>query len=157
MVRILAVWNILLTVTLAVVLISRSSMGTNIRAAEHTQIVRTKRLEIVDQSGKTRAVLGADGANASPKLSLYNNDGREAAFLMLNSQGYGTLYFQSKQTESKVALGYLWGSDSLSDSRAEDSLASWGVRVKGMNGTQTSFGLLNSGRISHTSIAPNPR
>ena len=146
MIRLLAVWNVILTVIVVVLLSFRFDLNTEVRAAENVQVVRANRLEILDQSGKTRAVLGVDAPNANPKLSLYDNNGREATFLTLNSQGYATMYFQSKQTEAKVSLGYLWGSDSPTASELEDPLGSWGVRVRGVNGTQTSFGMLNNGQ-----------
>ena len=142
MIRILVVWNIVLTVIVVVVLASR--FGVRNRASEDAQVVRATRLEIVDSSGKTKAFLGVDGTNSVPKLSLYDGEGREAAMLMLNSEGYGTIYFQSKQTEGRVSVGYLWGSDSKG-SEPEDPLASWGIRVRATNGTQTSFGQLNNG------------
>jgi hypothetical protein len=157
MIRVLAVWNIVLTVILVVVLTSRFDVSTKVRAAENAQVVRASRLEIVDQSGKTRAVLGVDGTNSGPKLSLYNNDGREAAFLMVNSQGYGTMYFQDKKTEGKVSVGYLWGSDTATPSDIEDPLSSWGIRVRGLNGAQTSFGLLNDGHPIPQSRTASPR
>jgi hypothetical protein len=146
MIKVLAIWNIVLTAILIGVLTSKFSANSEVRAAETAQVVRTNRLEIVDQNGKTRAVLGIDNPGSVPKLSLYSSEGREAAFLTLNSKGYGTMYFQDKKTEGKVSVGYLWGSDTPTPSDIEDPLSSWGIRVRALNGAQTSFGLLNDGQ-----------
>ena len=146
----LVIWNLVLTVTLAAVLVVKFSSGDKVRAAEVPEVIRTTRLELVDQNGKTRAVLETDAANSSnPKLVFYNDVGREAALLTVNSKGYGTMYFQDKKTEGKVSVGYLWGSDTPTPQNSEDPLSSWGIRVRGSNGTQTSFGLLNNGQPIH--------
>jgi hypothetical protein len=146
MIKLFAIWNTIVTVSLVAVLFALLSNHQDVKAADATDTVRTSRLEIIDRSGKTKAVLGVDQEGANPKLVLYSNDGREAAFLTLNSNGYGTLYFQNKQTEGKVSVGYLWGSDTLGIKQAEDPLSSWGIRVRGLNGSQTNFGLLNNGQ-----------
>jgi hypothetical protein len=143
----LVFWNIGVTLALVVVLYLKLSPSGKVRAEGFPEVVRTSRLELVDQSGKIKAVLEIDAANSSnPKLVFYNNAGREAAFLTVNSKGYGTLYFQDKKTEAKVSVGYLWGSDTPTPPGEEDPLSSWGIRVRGANGVQTNFGLLNNGR-----------
>ena len=147
MTKALAIWNIVVTVMLVAVLGSRLSPHDKVRPTEATEVIRTSRLEIVDQGGKTRAVLESDKANSSnPKLVFYNDAGREAAFLIVNSNGYGTMYFQDKKTEGEVSVGYLWGSDTPTPPDSEDPLSSWGIRVRGTNGVQKSFGLLNNGQ-----------
>ena len=146
MIKVLAIWNIVLTVVLIGVLTSKFDINSGVRAAETAPVVRTNRLEIVDQNGKTRAVLGIDNPGSVPKLSLYSSEGHEAAFLTLNSMGYGTMYFQDNRTEGKVSVGYLWGSDTATPPEVEDPLSSWGIRVRGLNGDQNSFGLLNNGQ-----------
>jgi hypothetical protein len=49
----------------------------------------------------------ANGQRVPDKLVFYDDAGREAAFLTVNSKGYGTMYFQDKTTEGKVSVGYL--------------------------------------------------
>lgn len=143
----LVVWNIGVTLALIVVLSLKLLPSGKVRAEGVPEVVRTNRLELVDQSGKMRAVLEIDAANSSnPKLVFYNDAGREAAFLTVNSKGYGTMYFQDKRTEGKVSVGYLWGSDTPTPPGEEDPLSSWGIRVRGINGVQTNFGLLSNGR-----------
>lgn len=146
MIRVLAIWNIVVTVILIGLLTSRSGVDAGVKAAENAQVVRANRLEIIDQNGKTRAILGVDSPNSAPKLSLYSSEGREAAFISLNSKGYGTMYFQDKKTEGKVSVGYLWGSDTPTPPDREDPLSSWGIRVRGNNGAQTNFGFLSNGQ-----------
>jgi len=157
--RVLACWNFVITVVLILLLVSKFSSHTKVQAANTTEVVRTNRLEIVDQNGKTKAILGMDGTNSSnPKLVLYDGTGHEAIFLTVNSKGYGTIYFQDKKTEGKVSVGYLWGSDTATPSENEDPLSSWGIRIRGINGTQKSFGTLNGGQtISKSKPVSGPR
>jgi hypothetical protein len=144
----LVVWNVVVTVMLAVVLAVKFSSEDKVRAvAEAPKVIRAARLELIDQNGKTKAVLETDAADSlNPKLVFYNDAGRAAAFLTVNSKGYGTMYFQDKKTEGKVSVGYLWGSDTPTPPDSEDPLSSWGIGVRGSNGVQTSFGLLNNGQ-----------
>jgi hypothetical protein len=142
----LVTWNILLTLMLAATLTLRSLSNHRGGAEEAVRVIRAARIELVDQRGKTKAVFEADGPGSSgPMLALYDGAGREAAFLTVSSKGYGTLYFRDKQTEGKVSVGYLWGSDTPSPADTEDPLSSWGIRVRGHNGSQVSFGVLNNG------------
>ncbi len=114
MIKVLAVWNAVVTVVLIAILFSMFSIRNGVKAAEAVEVVRTRRLEIIDQRGKTKAVLEANEADPSnPELTLYDDEGRKAVFMTVNSKGYGTMYFQSKQIEGKVWVGYLWGSDAL--------------------------------------------
>lgn len=145
-IKLLIVWNAAVTIVLTAVLFILFSHRSKVEHVSPTDVVRTSRLEIVDPNGKIKAVLGTeDGRSSSPKLILYNQEGREAAILTVNSNGYATMYFQDKRTDGKVSVGYLWGSDTLSSAETEDPLASWGIRVRGQNLRQTSFGLLNNG------------
>jgi len=144
----LAIWNISVTLALLLVLTVKQSPFGKVRAEAFPEVIRTHRLELVDQNGKMKAVLETDAANSSnPKLVFYNDEGREATFLTINSKGYGTMYFQDKRTEGKVSVGYLWGSDTPTRPDEEDPLSSWGIRVRGINGVQTNFGLLSNGRV----------
>jgi hypothetical protein len=147
MIRFLAIWNIIITITLILVLKTVFDARASAASLESAQIIRTTRLEILDKSGKVRAILAGDDEYSTPKFSLLNSDGRPAALIMVNQLGYGTLYFQSKDVEGKVSVGYQWGSDSFPQNQ-EDPLASWGVRVRGANGdVVTSFGVGNGGQI----------
>jgi hypothetical protein len=145
-IRLLIFWNSVVTIVLTAVLFALFSHRNKVERANSPELVRTNRLEIVDRNGKVKAVMGTEGeALSSPKLTFYDQEGREAAIVTVNSSGYATMYFQDKRTEGKVSVGYLWGSDTLSTGEFEDPLASWGIRVRGRNLRQTSFGLLNNG------------
>jgi hypothetical protein len=145
MIKALAIANAAVTVLLIFALLFMWSRHHDV-SNDTPEVVRTKRLEIVDRSGKVRAVAGTEeNASANPKIILYDEAAREAAILTLNSKGLGTLYFQSKETEGKVAVGYLWGSDTVPTSES-DPLGSWGIRVLGPNGQQNGFGLTIGGR-----------
>ncbi len=145
-IKLLIFWNAAVTVVLTAVLFTLFSHRNKVEQVSSTEVVRTSRLEIVDPNGKTKAVFGiGDRQSSGPKLILYNQEGREAAILTVNSSGYATMYFQDKRMDGKVSVGYLWGSDTLSSTETEDPLASWGIRVRGQNLRQTSFGLLNNG------------
>ena len=146
MIKLLILWNAAVTIVLTAVLFVLFLHRSNVEHANSTELVRTNRLEIVDRNGKVKAAMGTEnGVSSSPKFILYDQEGGEAAIVTVNSSGYATIYFQDKRTEGKVSVGYLWGSDTLSTGETEDPLASWGIRVRGRNLRQTSFGLLNNG------------
>jgi hypothetical protein len=157
--KLLIICNALITLILVAVVAVVLSTGKRQRQFDTTAITRTKRLEIVDQGGKVKAVLECNQENGSqPKLVLYNTEGREAVFITVNSKGYGTIYFQNRLTDGKVSVGYLWGSDTPTPSTIDDPLSSWGIRVRGVNGTTGSFGLLNSGQpIAESKAASGPK
>jgi hypothetical protein len=143
----LATWNIVVTLILVLLFAFNFRSRSKVHAEEAPQTIKTHRLEIVDDVGKIKAVLEADGTDRSgPKLVLFDSAGREAAILSVNSNGYGTMYFQDKRLQGKVSVGYLWGSDTPTPRNEDDPLSSWGIRIRGINGTQKSFGLLNDGQ-----------
>ena len=96
-------------------------------------VIQAHRVEVIDRNGKVTAALDGDREEA-PAMVLLDKDGHEALLMTVNSLGYAAAYFNSKRTEGKVSVGYLWGSDSLPEN-TEDPLARWGIRVRGMNGT----------------------
>jgi hypothetical protein len=49
----LVIWNIVVTIMLAAVLTVKFSSGDKVRAAEVPEVIRTTRLELVDQNSKT--------------------------------------------------------------------------------------------------------
>ncbi len=158
MIKVLSIWNAIVTAVLVALLVSKYSSNRDVKPAETSQVIRTGRLEIIDQAGKMRAAIEAGKAGSSnPAVTLYNDEGREAAILTVNSEGYGTMYFQSKQTEAKVSVGYLWGSDTPTPAGQEDPLSSWGIRVRGQDSAQTSFGMLNNGQPIPLSRTPLSR
>ena len=147
MLKFLAVWNIIISI--ALILVFKTAFDARAAAAsrESAQVIRATRLEILDKTGKVRAILAGDDEYSTPKFSLLTSDGRPAALMMVNPLGYGTLYFQSKDVEGKVSVGYQWGSDSLPQDQ-DDPLSSWGVRVRGPHGdVVTSFGVRSGGEI----------
>jgi hypothetical protein len=75
-----------------------------------------------------------------PQILLRDGHGNIAVLLNINERGEGTLYFNSKDREGKVGLGYLWGSDTPPAS-GEDPLGAWGLRVMGRDGRTAAIGL----------------
>jgi hypothetical protein len=143
----LVIWNVCVTLTLIVVVFLKGPPFGKVRPEGFQKVIRTSRLELVDESGKVKAVFETDAANSSnPKLVFYNDAGREAAFLTVNPKGYATMYLQDKRIDGRVSVGYLWGSDTPTPPDEEDPLSSWGIRVQGTNGDQTNFGMLSNGR-----------
>lgn len=66
--------------------------GRTASRAEIPEIIRTKRVEVVDNSGKVRAVVGSEkGGSGMPEIILYDEGGGEAALLTLDSRGLGTM------------------------------------------------------------------
>lgn len=145
----------LLTVAVAVALSVMCSLWvTSSRKVDaQSDTVQTKRVEIRDSSNKVRVEIGM--ANQSgrdvPQMTFRDEKGNIASLLTLDQAGNGTLYFNGKGTEGKVAVGYLWGSDAKSPGQL-DPLGAWGIRVLGREGLQTIIGISNSGKV----IAPKP-
>lgn len=74
-------------------------------------------------------MFGLPEGQTNPALILYNRQGRQAMLARMNELGEATLYFQSKETDGEVAVGYLWASDSLKPGE-KDPLGSWGIRLR---------------------------
>jgi hypothetical protein len=84
MIRLLATWNVALTVVLVAVLVLRFDTNSKVQAADTLQVIRTNRIEIVDPTGRTKAILGLYGKESIPKLALLDNYGQEATSILLN-------------------------------------------------------------------------
>ena len=126
MLKFVAICNGVLTLALLGVVIG---LWRHEEAPRSQEVVRARRLEIMDSAGKLRAVLDSD-REAEPELVLLDKQGHKALLMTTNNLGYATVYFQSQSTEGKVSVGYLWGSDSI-EPGVEDPLARWGVRLRG--------------------------
>jgi hypothetical protein len=123
--------TLILAVTVAFLLLDRR-LRNDLQSmqAGPAQVIRTHRLEIVDDKGHVNGVFGYDSKlGTTPLLSLSNQEGRPAVGIIVNSLGYGTIYFNSKQREGMVSVGYLWGSDCCYAPNEENPLSSWGVRL----------------------------
>ena len=152
MIRTVVICNAVLTVILAITVVFLTS--THPRERRNADVLRAKRVELVDNSGRVRASLGmTDRSDQTPALSLFDQNGREAVFLSVNERGYATMFFQSRQTEGKVALGYLTGSDVVIPAGEDDPLGAWGIRVRGKNLDTLSYGFMDRG-TSLSDFAP---
>lgn len=115
--------------------------------SRRSDIIRGRQIELTDAKGSTRlkmSIRSIEGYEI-PEITMLGADGRPSVLLSVNQRGEGTLYFSSSKKEGKVALGYIWGSDSPLDV-SEDPLGFWGVRVLGSNGQAESMGISNDGR-----------
>ena len=154
--RLIVVWNVVITILLAVLLVSNrhdhlSKTQPQVGVSQ-TDILRVRRVEVVDQQGRLTAILGQVSEHSAGGLSLFHPDGRKAVALELNDRGYGTLYLGSKQTESKVLVGYFSGSDTDVPLSEEDPRGGWGMLVRrpNLNAPQV-FGVQTDGRPIPTS------
>jgi hypothetical protein len=108
-------------------------------------ILRTKKVEIVDDEGRIRGILGLVGDRASesqPRLVLRDTDGREVILLNVSRNGEGFLGFSSKDIEGVVIIGELPGSDTVG---SNDNVGVWGLMVRASDGRRSSMGFLKSG------------
>ena len=107
-----------------------------------SQVLRVHRLELTDDNGKVRAIVGIGKGASEPEVSLLDEQGRSAATLRVDKRGQATLYFSDPNDrnggttggiDGRVSVGYLWGSDCCYKPGQYDPLGSWGigVRVKG--------------------------
>ena len=133
MIRILVIWNILITALLTSLLVSNRNGGLNKPPLQtgvaQADLVRARRIEVVDEEGRLTAVLGHDTQGLTGGLSLFDPNGRSAVKLGLNDRGYGALYFQAKHTDAKVTVGYFTGNDEAVPLSEEDPEGMWGIRV----------------------------
>lgn len=133
MIRLLITWNIVITTLLAVLLLSNRHVGSTKTPLQtgvtQPDVLRVRRVEIVDQQGRLTMVLGQQSERGRKGLFLLDPDGREAVELGLNDRGYGTLYFQSKQMDAKVSVGYFTENDEVVPLSQEDPGGAWGIRV----------------------------
>ncbi len=157
MIRLIIIWNLVVTACLAVVLMSNRQGNlskTQLQAGvpqPQPDVLRVRRVEIVDQQGRLTAVLGQQSELSTGGLSLLDSAGRKVVVLALNDRGYGTLYFGSKQMDGKVSVGYFAGGDQAVPLSEEDPLGGWGIRViKPEQGSQV-FGVQGDGQPIPTS------
>jgi hypothetical protein len=101
----LVIWNVCVTLTLIVVVFLKGPPFGKVRPEGFQKVIRTSRLELVDESGKVKAVFETDAANSSnPKLVFYNDAGREAAFLDRQSEGL-CHYVLPRQENRRKSIG----------------------------------------------------
>jgi hypothetical protein len=156
MIRLVLLWNAVLTVLVAVLLVSNrhGRLEKTLQASSpEASVLRARRVEIVDQKGRVTAELGEISDNSGiAGLSLLDSHGRKAVTLALDNRGYGMLYFQSKHTEAKVTVGYFTGNDEAVPLSEEDPEGMWGIRVlrPGFEAPQV-FGVQGDGRPIPTS------
>ena len=115
---------------------------------DSSQVLRVHRLELTDDNGKVRAVVGMQKGASEPEVTLLDEQGRLAATLRADKRGQATLYFSDPNDrnggtnggiEGRVSVGYLWGSDCCYKPGEYDPLGSWGIRVQ----TKDSSGFLS--------------
>lgn len=113
--------------------------------------MQAKHVEIMDSENRVRVEIGVANQSGRDVSQMIFRDerGNIASLLTLNTLGNGTLYFSGNGTEGKVAVGYLWGSDSKPTGE-DDPLGAWGIRILGRDGLQTAIGVSESGAV----IAP---
>jgi hypothetical protein len=115
--------------------------------------LRAKRIEILDDQRRVRGVIGTtriDGREM-PQVVFLDEKGRTSVLLRINERGEGTLYFSSKNTEGKVAIGYVSGSDVANSGGSEvtdeeNSVGAWGVHVLGPDLKSLSLAYGNTGQ-----------
>lgn len=106
---------------------------------DSSQVLRVHRLELTDDDGKVRAIVGMQKGASQPEVTLLNEQGRSAVTLSVDKRGQATLYFSDPNDrkggtdggiEGRVSVGYLWGSDCCYKPGEYDPLGSWGIRVQ---------------------------
>ena len=158
MIRLILIWNAVLTVLFTILLVGylHDRLHKTPIQASSTQadVIRVRRIELVDRDGRLTAVLGKGPDNYFPAsgLTLLDPNGRKAVMLGLNNRGYGTFFFDSKRKSGAVEIGYFTGSDQVAPLSEEDPGAGWGIRVQrpGFEAPQV-FGVQGDGRPIPTS------
>jgi hypothetical protein len=158
MIRLVLIWNVVLTVLLVVLLVTnrhdRSAKPPLQAGVPQADVLRARRVEIVDREGRLTAMLGegSDGYVPAEGLTLFDSLGRKAVILTLDNRGYGMLYFQGKNTMGKVTVGYFTGNDEVVPPSKEDPGGMWGIRVLRPNSEAPQvFGVQGDGRPIPTS------
>ena len=91
---------------------------------DQSPVLGASRFKIGDHEGVTRAALGMTRAESpTPQLAFQNSGGKASVWLDVNTRGYKTMDFQRDQTEGKVSVGYLRGSDTVGGPKPEDPRA----------------------------------
>jgi hypothetical protein len=95
------------------------------QAAEESRPIKTTDIQLVDKLGRVRMTIGTlDSQDGRPGIQMTNPAGKVTMLIYTNARDEGTLYFSSPTQEGKVAVGYLWGSDT--PTVGEDPLGKWG-------------------------------
>jgi hypothetical protein len=111
--------------------------------AERSAPIKTTTIQLVDKEGRVRMTLGTlDSQDGKPEMQMTDAAGKTLVLLSTNSRDEGTLYFSSPTQEGKVAVGYLWGSDT--PTLGEDPLSSWGLKVLGRDGASVGVAVGNN-------------
>jgi len=115
--------------------------------------LRVTGIEIVDDHRRVRGVIDMTkiGGRDVPQIVLRDEKGELSVMLTLNEKGEGTHYFNSRDKEGNVAIGYLSGSDVATPSGAgvsdeKDSTGAGGVGVRGPGLQTTGVGFINDGK-----------
>ena len=147
MIKLLIVWNAAVTIVLTAVLLILFSHRSKVEHVSPTDVVRTSRLEIVYQTVRSKRSWEQrmDGRQVQSSFSLQSRRSRgrhpDCEFKWLRNDVF--------PGQADGWKGFCWLSVGqrypLSSAETEDPLASWGIRVRGQNLRQTSFGLLNNG------------
>ena len=157
-----AVTCFLMAVTVVTLLVRVNS---TVSATQNSfDVLRAKRIEIVDARDRVSAVLNVDEKTSTPMLSFFDSEGHESLRMTVDRDGHSSLYFVNKHNDPVVSVGYLTASDVRVEAGEEDPLASWGVRVQAAGRTKSfdSFRLdpLNKIRLKRSikpvRVAPSP-
>jgi hypothetical protein len=101
-----------------------------VRPTAQTDILTVRELHVVDGTGAVRLTLGTHGRwskQGNPALDLLpSGSGYGGAELLLDTDGRGTLWFDTKDTVGKMMVGHFVTGDSLPLSESDHS---WGIRV----------------------------
>ncbi len=132
--------NAVTVLTSVVLSVSGALIVTLRHGAEPPLPIKTTTIQLVDRLGRVRMTIGTlDNEDGKPEIEMTDPAGKALVVLSTNSRDEGTLYFSSAAQEGKVALGYLWGSDT--PSTGEDPLGAWGLRVLGDSRGLSSMGI----------------
>ena len=155
----------LATISISVLLSVVASLGTVGWFSRHATngVVRTRRLEIVDDHNKARCTIDTiqvDGHEV-PRLTFKDAVGRPIVILNINYNDEGTLFFNSRDKEGKIAIGYLSGSDvfsykSRSATTDGDPTGAWGINILGTGKQTTGVGIFNTGSVFEP-VRTNPQ
>ena len=152
----------ILTVVTSVVLSGLASIGVNLLMDRHNRpadsnVVQARRVELVDEAGRARAVFGLFGYSGShdvyPGMEMYGKDGLPALSMFVNRYDFGTLGFANNRWhEGAVELGYLGTGGDVDMGEKENERAAmqggrWGLQVRSPESNFTSVGFGSDGRL----------
>ncbi len=132
-------------------------------------VVRAKRVELIDASGRIRGAFQltpTQEGDVVPGLVMSDADGREAIMMGVSRQGFGTLAFSSDHwNEGAVALGYLGKGDDVWEGEEKEREKAkergiWGLEVKSPKGQYTMVGYKSDGMLlepNRSEAQPKPK